>query len=158
QGLTVGVFYWLTIPGQEPDFKGGKKATQFEDILHIGKPKQAPGIEVSYPITRTGTLYAEGFQLKGAGSQILPVASNPFSLAYNKGDITSSNYRIRGAKVWLDDLFWPHKYPVSRFRLKSTLGIEYIQASVHLDAPYKPTTSSLQSWATSGSRQIVLPA
>src|SRR5260370_1216083 len=72
QGLTFGVFYWAAIPGQEPDLKTGKTAGQFEDILNIGKPKQAPGVQVSYPITRTGTIWAEGLQLKGAGAETIP--------------------------------------------------------------------------------------
>ena len=158
RGLMIGAFYWAAIPGLEPDFRGGKQAGQFQDISGLGKPKQAPGVEVSYPVTRTGTLRAEGFQLKGAGSQTLGKDSAPLGLQYSKGDLLSTNYRLRGGKFWLDDLFWPHKYPVAKFRLKSILGVEYLQMRSAFDAPLKATTSSLATWSTNGTRQLVLPA
>jgi hypothetical protein len=159
QGLTIGAFYWLAIRGQQPDLKtGDNSAGQFEDILNIGKPGHSAGLYISYPITRTGTLKLEGFQMKGAGSQILPADSQPFSVQYNKGDIISSNYRVRGVKFWLDDLFWPHQYPVARFRLKAMYGLQYLQTRVNLDAPYKPTTSTFTTWTTSGTKQSFLPA
>lgn len=157
QGLTFGVFYWIALPGQEPDIKTGKKSGQFEDLLNIGKPKQAPGVEISYPISRTGTLRAEGFQIKGAGSQTLRGDTAPLGLGYSKGDLLSTGYRVRGAKVYLDDLFWPHKYPVAKFRVKSQLGIQFLQARANLDAPLKATTTSLSTFTTNGTKQLFLP-
>ena len=158
QGLTFGAFYWLAVPGQQPDIKTGKVAGQFEDLLQIGKPKQAPGVEISYPISRTGTLRAEGFQLKGAGSQTLLKDTAPLGLLYNKGDLLSTGYRIRGAKVYLDDLFWPHKYPIAKLRLKSILGVQFLQARANLDAPLKATNSSITTFTTNGTKQLYLPA
>ena len=157
QGLTLGVFYWVAVPGQQLDIKTGKTAGQLEDLLQIGKPKQAPGVEISYPITRTGTLRAEGFQIKGAGSQTLARDTAPLGLQYTKGDLLSTGYRVRGAKVYLDDLLWPHKYPVAKFRFKSQLGIQFLQARSNLDAPLKATTSSLSTWTTNGTKQLFLP-
>jgi hypothetical protein len=158
--ITVGVFYWLTIPGSGPNLIGGQAATGFETLDHFGKEHFAPGIEVVVPITRTGELHAEGFLAKGDGSQTAPAATTVYSTSYNKGDGLNTQYQITSGKLYLDDLLYPYKFPVSKFRLKSLWEVQYIGVKGTIDAPLKPTTDAAGNAVTTtgtGSNNIIFP-
>jgi hypothetical protein len=159
--ITVGVFYYLTIPGSGPDLIGGKAATGYETLDGLGKQHSGPGVEVIVPITRTGEIHFEGFIAKGTGSQTAPTATTVYSTSYNKGDQLSTQFQTESAKLYLDDLLYPYKFPVSRFRLKSLWEVEYVGIKGTIDAPLKPTTDSSGNAVTTtgtGSNNIVYPA
>jgi hypothetical protein len=155
--LTFGISYWITGPGTEPGLYTGRQALDYETLTNLGKPHRTPGIEASIPITRTGEIHLEYFRTKGDGNQNAPGATDIFATAsYNKGDYLATQYQLQSAKLYLDDLLFPHKFPVAKFRLKSLWEIEYVQIKTTTDAPYLDSTGV--SAATSGSRMIVLPA
>jgi hypothetical protein len=158
--ITVGVFYWLAIPGTGPDIIGGKAATAYETLNHLGKEHFAPGIYVSVPITRTGEIKFEGFLPKGTGSQTNSTATTVFSVGYNKGEYLATQYQIQAGKLYLDDLLYPYKFPVSKFRLKSLWEVQYIGIKGTVDGPLAPTTDSSGNAVTNtgtGSRNIIFP-
>jgi hypothetical protein len=158
--ITVGVFYLEAIPGNGPDLIGGKAATGYETLDGFGKQHPAEGIEVFFPITRTGEIHLEGFLAKGTGSQDAPIATTVYSTSYNKGDYLSTQYQIQSAKVYLEDLLYPFKFPVAKFRLKSLWEARYIGVKGTVDAPLKPTTDSSGNAVIntgSGSNNIFFP-
>lgn len=159
--LTLGVFGWATLPSPQPNLIGGKQATTYSTLDGLGKQKpESWGVEVSYPITRTGELHFEGFEAKGDGSQKAPLNTTLFATGYTAGTYLSTQYQITSAKLYLDDLLRPYKFPVSRFRLKSLWEIQYLKLQSAIDAPLATTSTSTGttvSNATSGSRTVITP-
>ncbi len=158
--ITVGVFYFQAIPTLEPNLIGGKAATGYETLDNLGKQHPGEGAEVFFPITRTGEIHIEGFVAKGTGSQNAPSATTAYSTAFNKGDYLSTQFQIKSGKVYLEDLLFPYKFPVSKFRLKSLWEVEYAGFKGTVDAPRKPQTdSSGNSISTTGngSNNIIFP-
>ncbi len=158
--ITIGAFYWLALPGTGPNLIGGVAATGYETLNHFGKEHFAPGVYISVPITRTGEIKFEGFLPKGTGSQIGTTGTTVFSVGYNKGEYISTQYQIQAGKVYLDDLLYPYKFPVSKFRLKSLWEVQYIGVKGTVDGPLAPTTDTSGNAVTNsgtGSRNIIFP-
>lgn len=154
--LTLGVFYWATGPGIEPGLYKGSQALDYETLKNLGKPHRSPGLEASLPITRTGEIHFEYFRTKGDGNQNAPTATNVFGNApYVQGDYLATQFQIQSAKLYLDDLLFPHRFPVSKFRVKSLWEVEWVSIKATTDAPYIDATGV--SASTSGARQIILP-
>ena len=159
--FTVGVWGWAVIPGNGPDIIGGKAATGFETLDSLGKDHNTPGIDVSVPVTRTAEIRFEGFLSKGDATQTAPAATTIFATAYVKGDFLNTQYQITAMKLSYDDLLYPFKFPVSRFRVKSLWEAQFISAQGTVDAPFKANTTdssgNLISNEGSGTRTIILP-
>jgi len=154
--LTLGAFYWITGPGSEPGLHGGSQALDYETLPDLGKPHGSPGLEASLPITRTGELHFEYFRTKGDGNQTANGSVDVFGTApYTQGDYLATQYQLQSAKLYLDDLLWPHKFPVSKFRVKSLWEVEWVQIKATTDAPYIDATGV--SASTSGTVQIIYP-
>lgn len=154
RSLSIELFYWLTIPSVGPDIQGGKLATGYSSLFALGKHKYAPGIDVRFPITRTGELRFEGFLDKGTGNQKAPLDTTIFGTGFSKGDYLSTQYQIESGKLYLDDLLYPYKFPVSKLRFKSLWAIRYLRAKTTIDAPL--STASAVTTANSN-RQVILP-
>ncbi len=154
--LTIGAFYWATGMGSQPNLHGGSQAPDYETLYDLGKPRRgSPGIEISLPITRTGTLHFEIFQAKGDGNQTAPAALDLFGQDYNQGDYLATQYQIIASKIYLDDLLFPHKFPVAKFRLKSLWEFQYIHMKSTIDAPAYDDTATPEYG--SGTKQIFFP-
>jgi hypothetical protein len=159
--ITVGIWGWAVIPGNGPDIIGGKQATGFETLDSLGKDHNTPGVDVSIPVTRTAELRFEGFLSKGDATQDAPAATTIFATAYAKGDFLNTQYQITAMKLSYDDLLYPFKFPVSRFRVKSLWEAQFLAAQGTIDAPFKANTTdssgNLISNSASGTRTIILP-
>lgn len=154
--LTFGAFYWLTGISSYPDLTGGSQSLYPNSTLdNLGKPRPgSPGVEISMPITRTGSLHLEIFEAKGDGDQVAAGPLVLFGQTFNQGDYLSTQYGLLASKIYLDDLLFPHKFPVSRFRLKSLWEFQYVHMRSIIDAPaYTYTTPETGI----GTRQIFLP-
>lgn len=150
--LTIGAFYWLTVPTNGPDVLGGKTATAYGNVFGTGKDKPGPGVEASLPITRTGELKFEAFELKGVGNQTLTKDTAPFANQFTKADYLATSHTILGGRLYLDDLLKPYKFPVAKFRLKSLWAVRYLVAKNTIDAPKNTNETT-----ATGNRQVVLP-
>lgn len=157
--LTLGAFYWLTGPGTEPSYYGGSQATDYETLTDWGRPHRSPGIEASMPITRTGELHLEFFRTKGDANQVAPAATDVFGYPFAQGDFLATQYQIQSAKLYLDDLLWPHKFPVAKFRVKSLWEVEWVQIKGSIDAPYIDAANVSTGVTASGTatHQIIYP-
>ena len=132
----VGVFLFGTQPGPQPNIESGNAATSYETLTDIGRVHRiSPGIEASYPITRTGELHVEVFESKGTGTQYAPLDTTVYTTPISAGDYLATQYQMRNVKFYLDDLLYPHKFPVSRLRVKAIYGIQYIGIHVNINAP-----------------------
>jgi hypothetical protein len=162
RNLTVGLFYWLALPVNKLDVIGGQAATTYSTLDNLGKEHFAPGVEVSLPLTRTGVLRFEGFLAKGDGTQNAPAATAPFATSYNYGDFLSTQYQITALKLSYDDLLYPFKFPVSKFRMKSLWEVQYIAVQGTFDAPLKAITTDssgdIISNSVSGTKNVILPS
>jgi hypothetical protein len=156
--LTIGVIYWRTIPGNGVSLLTGKQAFDDETLTHLGGDHATPGMYISVPITRTGEIKFEGWISKGDGNQTATTTLDLFGQTFNPGDYLATQYQIKAGKLYLDDLLWPYKFPVSKFRLKSLWEVQWISVSATIDAPFSGLVSSTATEETAvGSRQVVLP-
>jgi hypothetical protein len=159
--LTIGVFYWLTIPGSGANLETGHQAFDLETLKHLGPDHKTPGIFISIPITRTAEIKFEGWESKGDGNQTATKTLDLFSTTINPGDYLATQYQIKAGKLYLDDLLWPYKFPVSRFRLKSLWEVQWISVSTTIDAPLVPasvdSSGNITTETAIGSRQVILP-
>ena len=159
--ITLGLSYWYTIPGSGPDIQGGKIASGYESLFGLGAYKPGIAAEFSIPITRTGVIHAEAFQDKGDGHQLAPKDTTVYAVPFIKNDYLSSQYKIEGAKVYLEDLLYPYKFPVSKFRLRSIWAFQFIRINGVVDAPLKTVTTdstgaTTQTTGTSA-HEVLLP-
>jgi hypothetical protein len=150
--FTLGIFYWVTGPGTNPSLESGHLATDLETLKDLGKAHRTPGVEASIPISRTGALHFEYFRTKGDGNQTAAADTALFSTQFYKGDYLATQYQVQGAKLYLDDLLYPHKFPVARFRIKSLWEAQFVRIKSTIDAPL-----ILSGETGTGSRQIVFP-
>lgn len=153
--LTFGAFYWATGPGTSPSIYGGAAATEYSTLTDLGRAERTPGFEVFLPISRTGEIHVEGWKTGGDRNQIAPVNFYAFGQPFVQGDYLATYYKITNAKIYLDDLLFPHKFPVSRFRLKSLWEFEWTSTHSSIDAPLVDATG-VQTTGT-GQRQIFFP-
>jgi hypothetical protein len=158
RGLTIGLTYWAPFAGTQPALYGGSQATGYETLTDLGKYKPAPGLDFSVPVTRTGSMHVDIFRMEGDGNQYAPANTTILGTAIGQGDYLATNYKIWGTKIYLDDLLFPHKFPVAKFRLKSLWEFQYISLSNNINAPLVPvsTTTGVAEFA-SGSKNIYLP-
>jgi hypothetical protein len=141
--ITFGLFEWATLPGVGPDVKGGKIATGYSTLDHLGKDHPiTPGVEFSMPITRTGLIHLEAFLNKGDGSQNAAQETTLYGVQYLPGDYLSTQYQTRSAKIYYEDLLWPYKFPVSKFRVRSLWEFQWVGLTDTIDAPLKTTATN----------------
>jgi hypothetical protein len=157
--FTLGIFYWATGPGQQTSYYGGSQATDYETLTNWGRAKRTPGLEASFPISRTGELRAEYFRTQGDGNQIASKQLDIFGSGYAPGTLLSTQYKIQSVKFYLDDLLYPHKFPVAKFRLKALYEVEYVQVKGVIDAPALEAAlmALSESASANSSKQIILP-
>src|SRR5207302_1726455 len=75
-----------------------------------------------------------------------------WSTQFYKGDYLATQYQVQSGKLYLDDLLYPHKFPVAKFRLKSLWAVQFVKIKSTIDAPLVTTGET-----GSGSHQILLP-
>ena len=155
--ITIGIFGFATgLSGAQANLITGRTAPDNETLDGIGKARPvAPGIEVSLPITRTGSLHFEGFLAKGDGNTTSPNDTDLFGTTYVAHDPLVTQYQILATKVYLDDLLFPHKFPVAKFRLKSLWELEYVRMKAQVDSPALTAAQNLGN--VSSSKQLALP-
>lgn len=150
--FTLGVFYWFTGPGTSPSIYAGRLALDNETLTDLGRAHRSPGVEASFPISRTGELRFEYDRISGDANQTAAVATDLFGTQFNQGDYLATQYKIQRGKLYLDDLLFPHKFPVAKFRLKSLWEVQWVQVKSTIDAP-RVTAGETGS----GTDQIVFP-
>ncbi len=157
RSLTVGIYYLAPYTLTEPGFYGGSQATTYGTLTALGKPRKSPGAEVILPITRTGEIHLEIFRIEGTGNQNAPASTTVLGTLFNQGDYLATRYDISGGKIYLDDLLFPHKFPVERFRLKSLWEFQYVSIGAQVNAPFVPLPSSGVAEYATGGKNIILP-
>jgi hypothetical protein len=156
--LTFGAYYWYTFPNNGPDLHTGKQASSFSDLLNLGKDKSNIYLEASFPITRTGELKFDAFRLVGSAYQVASKDTAPFDTQFYKGDGMSLTNRVQGMRFYLDDLLYPHKFPVAKLRFKSLWAVRYLAIRGTDYAPLqKDSAGNIVGAYATGSHQIVLP-
>jgi len=154
--LTFGAFYWFTGPGTDPGIFGGAQAATYSTLPDLGRPHRTPGFELFFPITRTGELHVEIMRTSGLGNQTASADTTIFTTPFSKGDYLATNYRISQGKIYLDDLLYPHKFPVPKFRLKSLWEFSYTSVRASVDNPIQEYLGT-SSGAGQGTRNIYYP-
>jgi hypothetical protein len=152
----LGITGLQVLENDGPDIHGGLSAAQdgvYRSLLGIGKPARfAFEGDAGVPITRTGMLYADFETIHGDRTQILQ--DSPFldAVQFNKGDVMQSTFKITTGRVHLDDLLFPHKFPVARLRFKSIWGLRYISAKQTVSSPTEDDAAGVPgtSFSTDG--------
>jgi hypothetical protein len=161
RGLMLGAFYFTTQSYRGGDISSGHQATAFEDVYNLGKGHGTPGFEASYPITRTGTVYGEYWVAKYDGNQNLAYQTNPFAQTYLAGSTIATTEKVEHSRFYLDDLLWPHLFPVPRFRVKSIWAVEWTKVSATVDTPGVQASTSATGLTSGGpiaaAHSVILP-
>lgn len=145
--IVFGIYGLYTFSGSGPNVMGGAPAAAngtYESLPGIGRPYRIiPEFEGGIPITRTGMLYVEFERYHGWANQTLTRPSDVDSFSFNTGDVVSSTYHVFTGRIYLDDLMYPHKFPVARLRFKSIWGVRYISVTDTVDSPTEDAISGL---------------
>ena len=145
--IVFGVYGLYSFTGSGPNVLGGAPASNsntYESLYGIGRPYRIiPEFEAGMPITRTGMLYVEFDRFHGWANQTLNRASYVDGYSFNAADVVSSTYHIITTRIYLDDLMFPHKFPVSRLRFKSIWGLRYISVTQTVDSPTEDAVAGL---------------
>ncbi len=154
----------LLVPASQsgPDIRGGVPAQQLntnENLLGLGKLyKYLPRIEAGVPISRTGMLYVDFERYHGTGDQTLPADALINTFNYLKGDQMHSSYHVATGRIYLDDLLYPHKFPVSRLRFRSIWGVRYIGMTEDTISSTRDAVGGAYGYSFNGAdHNIILP-
>jgi hypothetical protein len=147
RSFLIGIRGLTLLQNDGPDLRGGKLAATIgvnESLAGIGTPaRYAFEAEVGIPITRTGVLYADFDRFRGDRVQVLPADAFLNSIQFKAGDLMRSTFKFTTGRVYLDDLLFPHKFPVSRLRFKSIWGIRYISVQQTVVSPSQDEASGI---------------
>jgi hypothetical protein len=154
--LTFGAFYWFTGPGTDPSIIGGSQATTYSTLKDLGRPHKSPGFEFFFPISRTGEIHVEVLRTVGLGNQTAPANTTIFQTPFSQGNFLATNFRISQGKLYLDDLLFPHKFPVAKFRVKALYEFTYTSVRASVDNPVQEFLGT-SSGPGQGTRNIYYP-
>jgi hypothetical protein len=160
--FTLGIFGLYSPVSAGPSIKGGQTASYsntYEDLFALGTPYRiVPDFEASLPVTRTGTLYVELQRYHGWNNQTLTRASFIDTFQFNPADVVSDSYHLITARIYLDDLMFPHKFPVARLRFKSIWGLRYISWTDSVGSPTEDAVAGVEGSSFQlGTNYILLP-
>ena len=158
-GLSIEPIYWFSTA--QPSMKGGKTATNLENLDFAGNSKRPWGGVLSFPAGRSNSLRLSYFRVQGNGNTFLTTPVTLFSENYSPGDYISASYTIQSAKISWDYLSYTWYRPSTKLRLKTLWEIQYLTISTNIDAPFKaPTTDSSGNTdynTAHGSRNLIDP-
>ncbi len=154
------LFYWLT--QAHPDEKTGAAALDYETLDMPGKPKAAPGAELSFRINSNDVLRFSVFQMHGIGNTTASQALDLFTTAIAAGDYLVAQYTISAAKISFEDLLYPFPAGRGKLRFKTLWELQATRMNSRIDAPYD-TSLVASSGAgvfpsATGQHYVVLPA
>ena len=136
RSFTLGVFGFKPISSDGPDIRNGHAATSiYESVPKLGSYRSSIGLDGSFPITRTTVLAFEFERLRGSANHTLTVGSYLNGNPWAAGETLNISYRITTGRIYIDDLLYPHKFPVAHLRFKSIWGARYIGAESRIDDP-----------------------
>jgi hypothetical protein len=145
--FVIGIYGLWSPKSSGPDIRGGQAAAQlntYESLYGIGQPYRiTPHFEVGVPVTRTGMLYFDFERFHGSATQTLNRDSFIDTFSFNNGDSISSTYHIITGRIYLDDLMYPHKFPVARLRFHSIWGLRYLSLTQTVDSSTQDATAGL---------------
>jgi hypothetical protein len=161
-GYSIGITGWLPIGQPVVDKGHAADFTGLSKLQLVGNSKGAPGIDIGIAAGRHNSIHVSYFQSKQSGNTVAPNDLVIFSQAYNKGDILSTNSKLRDVKVSYDFLTWPYPVKASHFRFKTLWQVQYIDMKSIYDAPVRSGTpdssGNYTSYATIGSKGFITPS
>lgn len=155
----VELFYWQ--PSTRSYLLGGNGALGDEDLYYAHTTKDAPGISVSFPVSKTAMLDFSGFITKQNINTYAPYDLTLFGTSYSQGDYLTASNTVKNFKLSLQDLLYPFpRKENQKWRVKTLWEVQYASISSNLNAPYAPTTvdGATVVNTASGSRWLVYPS
>ena len=156
RSIVIGIYDTEPLFFKGPDIKGGNIASQeevYENLYGLGRPYRiVPEVEVGVPITRTGMIFFDIERLHGQGNQTLTRDSFVDSFSFLAGDTIDTQFHYITFRVYLEDLLYPHAFPVRRLRFRSIWGARYLNLTQAIDSPSEDTTAGVagNSFETAG--------
>jgi hypothetical protein len=149
--------YWM--PQTQPDLRGGKASTTFENLDYPSVTKYAPGVALSIPVSAAGMINVSGFEMKNSGS--IPAAQNVqlFSTAYVAGTPIVYSYSLYNIRVSYQDLLYPFpKKEGQKFRFKTLWELQYTNMKAGLDQITVDSSGNVSTNPVLGTRRVIYPA
>jgi len=141
--------------------RGGKAATDFENLDYASRNNRAPGISISLPMSGTAMLNFSGFITKGATSTTLAQNVDLFSTGYTPGEFLTAKYTIKDFRLSLQDLLFPFpRKDAQKWRIQTLWELQYASIATSINAPAAPATDSSGNAVvnnSAGSRWVLYP-
>ncbi len=140
RGVSVGVASWYQI--SKPWVMKGVADNPYNgDVQMQGRPNPGNGwIDLLVNLPGHNALRFTYWSTVAHGSTVVANDLGLFTLHFLPGDYMVTDYRIKGAKIDFEYLTWPYPVKNSKFRLKTTWGVEYFQMRAGFAGPFVPTT------------------
>lgn len=155
----IELFYWQ--PSTRSYLLGGNGASGDQDLYYAHTTKDAPGISIAFPVSKSAMLDFSGFITRGNIDTYAPYDLTLFGTSYSQGDYLTASYSIKNFKLSLQDLLYPFpRKEGQKWRVKTLWEVQYASISSNLNAPYAPTTNSSGTTVVntaSGTRWLVYP-
>ncbi|MBZ5577018.1 MAG: hypothetical protein LAP40_10710 [Acidobacteriia bacterium] len=140
----------FNIFGQPIPYTGPSSRIQFQ-----GKPKVAPGIELTASAGKRHVIRLSFWRAQASGNLTAPSDLLLWGGGYSKGDYLSTNYRLQNVKLSYEFLTWPYPIGSRKFRLKTLWQFQYTNMKTAFDAPLKSTDNGPNN--TSGHKSLYAP-
>lgn len=162
---SVGIFGWEplghpimdAIPVQTFDIFGNPlpNTTPSSRIQMQGRPKVAPGVEVTASAGKRHVIRVSLWRAKAAGNLTAPNDLLLWGGNYSQRDYLTMNYKLQNVKVSYEFLTWPYPVGSRKFRLKTLWQFQYVNMTTSFDAPLKSTDSGPNT--ASGHKSVYAP-
>lgn len=160
---SIQLFYWAPF-NKQPDLLGGAAnvGPYLGNLNYPGKPKLAPGAEISLPAGHNNTVRVSYFRVQGNGNESSPANLTLFNTDYAPGDYLVTSYTLQDVKISYDFLSYPYPADPNRFRFNTLWGVQYTTIQTSIDAPLKAVTldangNPISNTAT-GTRWLIYPS
>ena len=149
--FSLAVFYWRT--QGDPRMLGGKLSfdPSKQNVVFPGKPKETPGVELTFPAGKYNRIEISGFETRGSGTFTATKGLNIFGGAINTGDFLSVRYKVRNIKFDWNYLTYPVP-PDAKLRVRTYIGGQYTRIEPVFDLPLLTNPATL-----AGKKSIIYP-
>jgi hypothetical protein len=161
--FSVSLFYWKPSDG-DARLAGGRLSPDppAQTIDLVGKPKDTPGIILTFPTGRSNRLELSFWEARSSGSTTPTIAHTSFGQSFDRNEFLTTENRVRSVKISWNYLSYPYPPLDSKFRLKTLWEIQYVQARPVITAPFtaepaQGDTPALPALRAMASRKVILP-
>ncbi len=142
RGGWIGASLWFGNP--KPKSEKGSAINDYSGTVRLqGSPQFTQSFEAGFGIASHDMIHLTYFTNQASGGETLTNDVQVWTEIYPATNYLATNYRLKSIKLTYDYLTWPYPARESKFRLKTTWGMQYTTIRTGFDAPLIPLTDAL---------------